>query len=385
MSDPIKKDETRGTYYFVIENGVDPATGKRRRIKRRGFSTKKEARDTLKLILAESVDGDYVKPSSQSVRVYLEKWLMRVEVKRKASTHAMYAHKLRRYVIPRIGALPISALDPSTLDALYAELQQRGGRPDKDGNPTPLSEQTVAVVHRILHRAFADAVTRGLIRHNPASDADSPRSTAPREREAWNSDELRTFFEHVAEDRLRALWVLAGTTGLRRGELCGLKWSDIRLDAGQLAVMRSRVPVSGRNIVETTPKSGRERIVALAPTTITALRAHRRHQLEDRLAWGTAWQDTGYVFTAEDGTPLRPDAVTQAFNDHVAAAGLRRIVFHGLRHSHITLGLAAGVPVKVMQERAGHAKVETTLAYTHVLSGMQERAAETVERAIFGD
>jgi site-specific recombinase XerD len=101
------------------------------------------------------------------------------------------------------------------------------------------------------------------------------------------------------------------------------------------------------------------------------LRAHRRSQLEERLAWGEAWQDTGYVFTAENGEPLRPDAVTLTFRAHIADARLRPIVLHGLRHTHITLGLAAGVPVKVMQERAGHAKIETTLAYTHVLTGMQ--------------
>jgi integrase len=159
---------------------------------------------------------------------------------------------------------------------------------------------------------------------------------------------------------------------------------DVNLDEGTLVVRRSRIPVPNAGIVESTPKSGRERIVALASVALTALRAHRRAQLEERLAAGEAWQDSGYVFTKEDGSPLRPDAVTRMFSSHVNGVALRPIVLHGLRHTHITLGLAAGVPVKVMQERAGHAKIETTLAYTHVLTGMQQAAAETVEQAIFG-
>lgn len=212
-----------------------------------------------------------------------------------------------------------------------------------------------------------------------------PESNEPREIQAWNSDDLRAFLDHVASDRLHALWLLAALTGMRRGELCGVKWSDVNLDGGQLVVRRSRVPVSGRTIVETTPKTKNARSIALAPATVAALRAHRKRQKEDRLACGPAWQDTGYMFTTEDGSPLRPDAVTQAFNEHVKAAELPRIVLHGLRHSHATIGLAAGESVKVMQERLGHRNIRTTLGYTHVLPGMQERAAANVERLILGD
>jgi integrase len=382
MRGTVKRDVARGTWYFVADVGVDPATGTRRQVRRRGFRTRKLAEDTLKDVFAESRDGDYVEPSAQPLRVYLEKWLASVAANRKASTAAMYAHKMRRYVIPRIGAMPLRAVDAATLDVLYAELLLRGGRNDTDGNLQPLSEQTVAVVHRILHRAFADAVRRRTIRNNPAGDAVVPRSRAPREMQAWSSDEVRAFLDHVAADRLHGFWLLAATTGMRRGEMCGVKWSDLNLDAGQLVVRRSRVPVTGRKVVESTPKSDRSRVVALAASTVAGLRAHRKRQLEDRLAWGEAWQDTGYVFTNENGSPLRPDAVTRAFNGHVKSAGLRPIVLHGLRHSHATLGLAAGVSVKVMQERLGHANLATTLAYTHVIPGMQEEAAATVERLI---
>jgi integrase len=212
-----------------------------------------------------------------------------------------------------------------------------------------------------------------------------PESSEPREeRDAWTADELRRFLERVADCRLNALWLLAATTGMRRGELCGATWRDVALDAAHLVVRRSRVPVAGRGVVESRPKSGRERVIALAPGTVAVLRKHRKAQLAERLAWGAAWQDTGYVFTNEDGTPIRPDSITAAFNGYVAELGLRKIPLHGLRHTHITLGLAAGVGVKVMQKRVGHAKIETTYAYVHSLEGEHEAAASTVERLILG-
>jgi integrase len=138
-------------------------------------------------------------------------------------------------------------------------------------------------------------------------------------------------------------------------------------------------------VAEGTPKSDRARVIAIAPTTVSALRMHRKDQLEERLAWGEAWQDSGYVFTQGDGTPVRPDAVTRAFEAHVIAAALPRIRLHDLRHTHATLGLAAGIPPKVMSERLRHAKIGITLdLYSHVAPGMQEEAAAKLEALLFG-
>ena len=118
---------------------------------------------------------------------------------------------------------------------------------------------------------------------------------------------------------------------------------------------------------------------------MTILRAHRRAQLEERLAWGEAWTETGYLFVQEDGTPLKPDAVTRAFEAHTVAAGLPRRRLHDLRHSHATLGLAAGIPTKVMSERLGHARTAITEdLYSHVTKTMQEDAAATLGSLVLG-
>jgi integrase len=385
MRGTVKQDAARKTWFFVIDNGIDPATGRRRQLRRRGFKTKKAAEDALKALLGDMRDGDYVEPSNQPLRVYLEAWLKTVEATRKPSTAGMYAHKMRRYVIPRIGAMRLRQIDGATLDALYAELRISGGRHDKNGEPSPLSEQTVAVVHRILHRAMSNAVKRGLIRSNPATVVEPPRSSAPRSMQVWDSDQMRHFHERTADDRLRALWVLAATTGLRRGEVCGLMWSDLTLDAGQAAIRRSRVPVAGK-VVESTPKSGRARVITLAPATVAAVRKHRKAQLAEKLAWGAGWNETGYVFIQEDGKPLRPDWLLHRFDELVAVCDLPRIGgFHGLRHSFATIALAANVHPKVVQEILGHANVGITLdLYSHVVPGMQAEATARVAAMFLG-
>ncbi len=385
MRGTIKKDEEHGTWFLVIDNGVSPATGKRRQLRRRGFSTKKKAEEKLKELLGEMRDGDYVEPSRQPVGVFLENFLQIVAATRKPSTAGMYAHKLRRYVIPRIGAMPLRQVDATTLEALYAELRVSGGQVDRNGNPRPLSEQTVAVVHRILHRAFSTAARRGVIRANPASLVEPPKSSAPRAMKVWDAEQMHDFIDHVVDNRLRALWVVAATTGMRRGEVCGLMWSDVNLDGGQLAVRRSRVPVSGK-VIETTPKSAHARVITLAPVTVSALRSHRKQQVAERIAWGEAWQDTGYVFTAENGVPLRPDWLLHRFTALGDECELPRIGgFHGLRHSFATLALAANVHPKVVQEILGHSNVGITLdLYSHVAPGMQAEATARVAALFLG-
>ena len=239
------------------------------------------------------------------MRVYLEHWIAAVAVDRKPSTAAMYAHKMRRYVMPRIGAMPLRRVDAATLDALYAELRTSGGRPQRNGEPGPLAEPTVAAVHRILHRAFRDAVRRRIIRSNPAADATVPRSNAPREMKVWTSQEVREFLESVGTDRLRALWLLAATTDMRRGELCGLMWKDVNFEASNVAVRRARVPIAGK-VAEGTPKSDRARVIAIAPATVSALRTHRKGQLEERLAWGEACRTAATYSPKPTGRPYGP-------------------------------------------------------------------------------
>jgi integrase len=180
-------------------------------------------------------------------------------------------------------------------------------------------------------------------------------------------------------DRLRALWVTLATTGMRRGEAAGLEWADLDLDAGRAAICRARVSVAYK-VQTSTPKSERSRrSVDLDAATVTALRQHRRAQLEERLAYGPGYQNSDLVFTREDGSPPHPERISVMFQSHQAAAGLPRIRLHDLRHTWASLALAAGVSPKVASERLGHASVGFTLdTYSHVIPGLQRDAAQTV-------
>lgn len=387
MRGSVKKDTARGTWTVVIDNGTDPTTGKRRQLRRRGFKTEKAAERELGQLMKPAQDGAHVEPSRQTVRMFLEDWIATLPGTVAPTTERWYALLVRSYVMPHIGAVPLRAVDAGTLHGLYAALRSAGSRKtDADGNAKPLSERTVRAVHVALHRAFDQGVKWRRLAANPADDVTAPRQRSTTEWQGWNADELRRFLARVANDRLYGLWYLAAMTGLRRGELCALRWEDFDLETGTMAVRRAMVLTVEHKLVEGPPKSGRGRAVALDPTTVVELRAHRKRQLEERLAWGQAWTDSGAAFTREDGSQLHPDFLSNVFDRLVGATGLPRVTIHGLRHTHATLALKAGIHPKVVQERLGHASIRITLdLYSHVSPGMQEEAAAKVAALVVGD
>jgi integrase len=380
MRGSVKQDSRNGSWLYVIDNGTDPASGKRRQIRRRGFRTRKIAEKAMGDVIREAEQGAYVEPSTEALRDYLTTWLKSIKPTVRASTWAGYSQKIESHVKPRIGGISIRALDAPTLNAFYADLLAEG---NQNKNGKGLSARTVGHVHKILHRALRDAVRWGKLPSNPADHAEPSRPQQV-EMKVWTAAELKTFLDSVAADRLYGIYVLASMTGMRRGEVLALRWVDLDLDAAQVAVRRSSVAV-GYEVIDGETKTGRARTVALDPGTVAAMRAHRKTQLEERLAWGELWTDTGLVFTQEDGTAIHPHSLSRFFEHRAKSAGLPTIRFHDLRHTHATLGLAAGVPAKVMQERLGHANVSITLdLYTHVVPGMQEQAAATMGALVFG-
>ena len=203
--------------------------------------------------------------------------------------------------------------------------------------------------------------------------------------QVWTQQEAQRFLVSVADDRLYALWTVLLATGLRRGEALGLRWDDVDLDRRRLSIQRA-VTVVDYEIVLSEPKTARgRRSVSIDPTTAAVLAAHRKRQREERLAWGPAWQDSGYVFTTEDGQILHPQRVTLIFKRLAQNAGLPPIRLHDLRHTAATLALTAGIHPKVVSERLGHATIGITLdTYSHVGETLQDEAATRVAGLIFG-
>ena len=217
------------TWAVVVDVGRHPETGRRRQKWHSGYRTRKEAERALADILGRIGRGDYVAPSTKSVGAFLDEWLASMEVRVRPSTFESYMRNLRVHVRPAIGELTLQSLGPAQLNALYASLLQ-SGRADGRGGLKP---RTVRYVHTILHRALRDAVRWGLLVRNPADLADPPSSSAarPGEMRTWTAPQLRTFLEHTSEERLHVAFLLAATTGMRRGEVAGLKWGDIDFEA----------------------------------------------------------------------------------------------------------------------------------------------------------
>jgi integrase len=377
----IQRGGKGGRWSAVVDLPRDE-NGKRRRQWHSGYRTKKDADAALTEILSRLQKGDYVQPSKETLRAYLHEWLDSARANLKPSTWESYKMNVETHVIPRLGNVAMQALRTAQLNALYADLLREGRKRNGSGG---LSARTVRYIHTIIHRALREAVAWGRLSRNVAIGAAVPKQTNRPEMRTWAAAELRAFLEHVQGDRLHSTYLTAATTGLRRGELLGLRWQDVDLESGRLAVRQTLIAV-GYELSSSDPKTTKSRrLIALDPVTIGALRTHRKAQLEERLRWGAAWQDNGLVFCREDGSHLHPDRFTDWFQEHVKAAGLPRIRLHDLRHTHATLALQAGIHPKVVSERLGHSNISITLdTYSHAIPAMQEEAAAKVAKLVFG-
>lgn len=378
--------------------------------------------------------GRIVKPSTLTVGQFLTDWLAAVRPTLDATTWQSWSDYARWYVIPRIGEERLQRLDEPQLLRLYAALLAEGRvkrntnavmyaywskRVADDDPPTPrqlseacgttihaardavrryrsgilpkevplgLAPKTVRNIHAFLHRALVDAVAWKYRTDNPASNVKPPRQPRTR-RQVWNTEEIRTFLASVRHDRFAALFLLELTTGVRRGQICGLKWSSVDLEAGSITVHDNRVVVAGQALDKAGGKTrNADKTISIDRATVAALRQWRTVQDGEREFFGTDYPPGDYVFTYQDGRPVHPDSIRQRFERLSAAAGLPHITFHDLRHSYATGALRAGVSPKVVSERIGHANVAFFLEiYAHVFENDDREAAEQAAAFLIGD
>jgi integrase len=380
--------------------------GERRQRSRRGFTRQRDAQRALRDVLADLDGGTYVPSDRITLGQYIgSEWLPSIRTRTadggrqhrgtvSPATWESYRQDLERYVLPRLGGVPLQQLTPKDLEDLYDELERAGGKGGR-----PLSAKTVANVAGVVHKALSDAVKRhGKLSRNPADAVRPPTATRPKT-DVWSVPQLRRFLEHVAGDDLYAAWLLFATTGARAGEVAGLTWDDLDLDNGEMRIDWTLGHVGHRLTWKPRPKSkaGR-RTMALDPATVVALRGHRHRQLETRMVAGPVWQDTftdwqglhrtGLVWTYDDGSPIHPKTMYTRFLRHTAAAGLPRIRLHDVRHVYATAALSSATgwhEVKVLSQRLGHSSVAITLdTYSHVLPAADKTTADTLARVILG-
>lgn len=311
---------------------------------------------------------------------FLSGWLQGQRTQVRPATLTNYEETVRRYVIPNLGDVPLADVHVRDLNRLYAHLFTAGGAKGQ-----PLARATVEGVHCLLRKALDDAVDAGLLRKNPARHATLPRldHTERRRPDVWTIPELHAFLEAVGGHRLRDFWIISAFTGMRSSELLALGWADVDWEHRLLRVHR-RLSVHRGRAELLRPKGKRGRSLHIDAFTVEALRREQRRQRRHRDAAGTQWSNRwGLVFTNAEGRHLTPAAVSNAFRTAADRAPVPRIRLYDLRHFHATVMLAAGVPVKVVSARLGHASAQTTLdVYAHVLPAMDADAAQRFSRYV---
>jgi integrase len=243
-------------------------------------------------------------------------------------------------------------------------------------------------VHRILRKALNDALRKGTIAKNPAALADAPRGAghagAGHELRVWSAAELQSFLTVISAERLAPAYFLAAHTGMRRGEVLGLRWIDVDARRKRISVRQAVTAVAYQLRVSDVKTGTARRTIDIDDPVVAQLTSWRKRQAEERLLVGPGYEDHGLVFARPDGRPVHPEFLSRTFDRVVRSSGLPVIRFHDVRHTHATLLLKAGVPVKVVSERLGHASPGFTLNQ-HVVPGMQAEAAVAFSRLLSGD
>ncbi|WP_084665658.1 site-specific integrase [Thermanaeromonas toyohensis] len=372
----------KSSWTIVIELDRDPVTGKRKRITKSVKGTKKEAEKEMVRMLNELERGTYVEPSGMTVGEYLLHWLEAYCKPNLApKTLQSYSYIIHQHLIPALGHIKLDKLQPLHLQEYYSKALQSGRKDGKGG----LSLRSVQYHHRILHEALGHALKWQLVHRNVAEAVEAPRYKRP-DVKALSPEEVNKLLAKAKEINHPdyALLVTAVYTGMRQGELLGLRWQDIDMTAGVAYVRQILQKLPGQPVMFKEPKTqAGKRQVVLSPAVIDILKAAKKQQAENRLRLGQAYQDYGLVFCRENGLPLDPFTVTHRFKKLAKLAGFPELRFHDLRHTHATLLLAQGVHPKVVQERLGHRSITLTLdTYSHVLPTLQKEAAAKVEEAL---
>jgi len=364
-----------GKSYSYVLRIPDPITGKTKPRWVGGFDTEKQAklaRDKARIALATN---SYISVSSISVGEYLANWIELHAHQLKPTTLSKYRSYLRLYLKPGLGFIKLQELKPSHVQTLYGQLLEK-----------PLAPSTVHYAGSILKLAIKYAVdVDGLLANNPVSKVQTPKGS-PNTPELWNKDELNQFLKASNNHRLGFYFRLSAYTGARRGELCALRWSDF--DGALLTISKSRVKAGNQILELNSTKGGTngKRTIKVDTDTMELLKAHRKRQVEERIALGGSWADTGYVFVREDGLPIDVHTPTHLFGKLLKQAELKPIRLHDLRHLHATELLRLGIPLHVVAHRLGHrdAMVTATI-YAHVTDQQIETASETFALAMGGN
>ena len=361
------RQRAKGTWTIQVYLGEDSVTGKKRYLSRTVKGTKKEAELALAKLVQAAESGLDFDATRLTLEAFADRWLTNVQPRVRAKTHHRYAELFRIHIVPVIGKIRLDKLQPLHLERVYEEAFAKG-----------LSAQTVLHVHRLLYTALRQAVAWQLLSRNVAEAVTPPRPE-PKDVAPLAKKDILTLLDAVKGTELEAPTVIALGTGMRMGEVLGLRWQDVDLEAGRARIVQT-IQQTSEGWMVVPPKTHRSRRIVLLPTMVVqSLRRQKAAQAERRLAIGGAWVDHDLIIDRGDGEPMLTRVLSRRFSTAARRAGLE-LTFHGLRHGHASLMLAAGVNLKVVSERLGHSTIGITAdLYIHVAEEVHRQATDSFD------
>lgn len=377
-----KKTVTRnGKEYIYWEarytEGYDHGTGKQIQRSITG-KTQNEVSKKLKAITKAIDDGKYTAPCKMTVGEWLDMWANEYLVNAKPGTVSVYSSVIKTHLKPGLGAIQLLELNTHTIQVFYNNLLK-----SKDEKGPGLSPKSVRNAHGILHKALNQAVLNSLIRENPADACKLPR-VERKEIKPLYETQINDFLKAIRGHRFEDLFLVTLFTGMREGEVLGLKWDCVDFKKGTIVINKQLQKVRNKpeyQLVSTKNSKGRK--IMPATFVMETLRRVRNKQLDNRLLYGELWEDTGFVFTDEFGHHLKHRTVYNNFKAVAAEIGSPSTRFHDLRHSFATISIGSGDDIKTVQENLGHATAAFTLnVYGHVTEQMKQESAARMDNFI---
>ncbi len=363
----LASDGKHGVWYYAVD--LPSTAGKRKTMRRGGFSTKAAASRALADVTNRAAHGVQV-DDRETVATFLTRWLQVKASEAKPTTLRSYRAHVDNVIAPAIGHVPIERLRAEHVEQLLVDAMHGRG---------PV---TVRRIHATLRSALSYGVKTRRLQFNVARNVTPPNGPRP-EVQPWSAAELAVFLRHVETDRLGPLFEVIAATGLRRGEALGLRWTDLDLGNRTARIRQTVVDVGGRLQFSTPKTRSSEATVPLTERAVLALLQWRLGQDIDRQAWGAAYEDHGLVFARENGAPLRPEYVTRRFVALSKTAGLRRVRLHDLRHGAASLMLAAGVPMAIVSKMLRHSSIGITVdTYGHLSEDTARTASDAMAAAL---
>ena len=353
----IYYDDARKKYYVNFDFGLDPETGKQIK-KMKTFDKITKARAALRKHEAARDVGQIVMPKEITMAGWLKSWMDDViKLTRQSTTVYAYQGIIDNHIAPALGDIPLQKLTPAQLQRYYADKIREG----------KISTNTVRKHHDLMNSAFKMAVKQGLLLFNPAEKVEPP-VVKRREMQCYSFEQLQQLLKLSEGTQLEPLIKLAGLLGLRREEIMGLTWEHIDFEQKVIKIVEART-MAGNQIITKPPKTATStRTLHMPPDIEDVLRREQKKQQAYKEALGDRYQDSGYVFTHEDGRPVRPNYASELFTKFVKDNGLPPLTLHGLRHSFASIANAKGIPMFDIGKALGHSSPATTSKiYTHLL------------------